>query len=112
LWGSNNSLSLGIVCWVVGGIGLICLIWCHSDNYVWLLDSIFIPGTFDGLSGLISLFVNIYGSSDGVHYGATSIASLAVVGGYTVTCGVMALANSYRKFRAWRDHERQNADVK
>src|SRR6266849_2373716 len=106
-WDSINRLALGIGCCVVGGIGLLWLGLRHSDNYVWLLGSIFIPGIFNGLSGLISTFVNLYGSEDGVDYGATTIATLVITGGCTVICGSLAVIYTVLKIIAVRHHERQ-----
>ncbi|KAF8498106.1 hypothetical protein F5888DRAFT_1803022 [Russula emetica] len=74
-------LTIGFTCCGVGAIGL-CYVWRRfRHNYVWLLSSIFIPGMFSGLSGLISTFVNLYGSQQGVHYGTTTIATIAATGG-------------------------------
>ncbi|KAN0113548.1 hypothetical protein V8E52_007612 [Russula decolorans] len=84
-------LTLGIGCCVVGGIGLLLLVVHHWGNYDWLVGNIFIPGMSDGLAGLISTFVNLYGSGAGVHYGATTIVTLAVTGGCTVICGLLAV---------------------
>jgi hypothetical protein len=67
-----------------------CFLWRHqSHNYVWLLSHIFIPGFLSGLSGLITTFVNVYATQDGV-LGASSIATLAVTGTCTVICGLLA----------------------
>jgi hypothetical protein len=90
LWDSNNRLGLGIGCCVVGGIGLLWLGWRHWDDGAWLVGNIFVPGWSSGLAGLISTFVNLYGSDDSVHYGATTIATLTVTGGFIVICGYVA----------------------
>ena len=52
---------------MVGGIGMCYLqVWCrHGANYAWLVNSIFVPGLPNGLSGLISTFVDIYANKDG-----------------------------------------------
>jgi hypothetical protein len=112
LWGSNNSLGLGITFCTIGGTGLLCLGISHWKNYIWLLNNIFLPGTFNGVSGLISTFVNIYGSGHHVHFGATSIATLAVTGGFTAICGFLALLCTYLKSRAWYVHTLENPNAK
>ena len=80
-------------------------------NCIWLLDSIFIPGMFNGLSGLISTFVNIY-SQNGVKYGTTTIATLAATGGCAVICSGLSLIYWFKKRRVVRDHELENEKLK
>jgi hypothetical protein len=52
---------------------------------------------FIGLSGLISTFVNLYGSQDCVHYGATTIATITVTGGYAVICGLLTIIYTIKR---------------
>ncbi|KAN0114264.1 hypothetical protein V8E52_006914 [Russula decolorans] len=90
-------LVVGFTCCGVGTIGLCLLWWRWAYNYVWLLTRIFIPGMFIGLSGLISTFVNLYGSQDCVHYGATTIATITVTGGYAVICGLLTIIYTIKR---------------
>lgn len=63
---------------------------------------------FSGLSGLISTFVNLYGGPggpNGVHYGATTIATIATIGGYTVICGLLTLIYMFKRRSVKRDHD-------
>jgi hypothetical protein len=103
---------LGFTCCGFGGIGLCLLWWRWSHNYVWLLSSIFIPGMFNGLSGLISTFVNLYGSQDGVHYGRTTIATIAATGGTAAVCGFLTVIYSLKKYLVKRRHDREHAKEK
>jgi hypothetical protein len=112
VWDSIYRLVVGFSSCAFGGIGLCFLWWRWSHNYVWLLGSIFIPGTFSGLSGLISTFVNLYGSQDGVHYGATTIATLAATGGCAVICGFLTAVYSVLKHHVKRRHDREHASAK
>jgi uncharacterized membrane-anchored protein len=112
VWNSIYRLVTGFACSGFGGIGLCYLWWCRRDNYLWLLGSIFIPGMFSGLSGVISTFVNLYGSEDGVHYGATTIATLAVTGGCAVICGFLTVIYSILKYRVKRRHDREHASAR
>jgi len=85
-------------CCGVGGIGM-CFLWLRwSHNYVWLLNSIFIPGLLNGLSGILSTFAGIYGAQKGV-YGTSSIITLAVTGGCTLICGFLTAIYSLWKLR-------------
>jgi len=112
LWDSNDRLTLGIGCCVVGGFGLFLLVVHHWGNYDWLVGNIFIPGMCDGLAGLISTLINIYGSGARVNYGATTIVTLAVTGGCTVICGFLAVICAVLKILAIRHDEHQNAEEK
>jgi len=99
-------LTIGFTCCGVGAIGL-CYVWRRfRHNYVWLLSSIFIPGMFSGLSGLISTFVNLYGSQQGVHYGTTTIATIAATGGYAVICGLLTIIYTIKRHLVKRHHDR------
>jgi hypothetical protein len=91
LWDSNNRLKLGISFCAVGSIGLLCLVWGHWSKYDWLLNNVFIPGMSSGYAGLVSTLVKLYHSGIHVHYDATTIATLAVTGGFAVSCGILAL---------------------
>ena len=46
---------------------------------------------FSGLSGVISTFIGIYGTQQGVHYSGTTIATVAATGGCSVICGFLSL---------------------
>jgi len=87
-------LVVGFSCSALGGIGMCYLWWHHRKNYAWLVDSIFIPASFGGLSGLISTFVDIYANKNGA-YNAASIASVGVTGGCAVISGFLAVICSF-----------------
>jgi hypothetical protein len=109
-------LVIGLVCCGIGAIGLLILWLRWSHNYLWLLSSIFVPGMFSGLSGVISTFVNLYGAqnscdgtTDKVHYGATTIATIATTGGCAAICGFLTVVYTIRKFFVVRHHHRENS---
>jgi hypothetical protein len=83
-----------------------CYLWLrHRTNYAWLVNSIFAPGWLSGLSGLISTFVDIYANNNGA-YKASSIASIAVTGGCTAICGILAAIYSLGLLRRLKkDHD-------
>jgi hypothetical protein len=110
--GTIYRQAVGFASCGIGGIGL-CLLWLRwRHNYVWLLSSIFIPGMFSGLSCLISTFVNLYGSQDGVHYGATTIATLAATGGCAIICGFLTAVYSILKYLVKRHQDREHASAR
>jgi hypothetical protein len=99
VWDAINRLVIAFTCCVIGTIGL-CSLWLKwPHKYAWLLSTIFIPGMFSGLSGVISTIVSIYGSQDGVQYGATTIATVAATGGCSVICGFLAAIHAILKYR-------------
>jgi hypothetical protein len=61
---------------------------------------------FGGLSGLISTFVSLYGSGSGVHYGATTIATIAVTGEYAAICGFLTIIYTFKRHLVKRRHDR------
>jgi hypothetical protein len=63
---------------------------------------------FSGLSGLISTFVNLYGSqgSSGVHYGTPTIATIAATGGYAAICGFLTIIYTIKRHLTKRHHDR------
>ncbi|KAF8463964.1 hypothetical protein DFH94DRAFT_825221 [Russula ochroleuca] len=100
-----RNVPLLVIAFTLCGIGTfgLCLLWLKWwHKYAWLLSTIFIPGMFTGLSGVISTFVNIYGAQEGVHYGATTIATVAATGGCSVICGFLALIHAFLKRREAR----------
>jgi hypothetical protein len=61
---------------------------------------------FSGLSGLISTFVNLYGSGNGVHYGTTTLATIAATGGYATICGFLTMIYTIKKRGVINRHDR------
>ncbi len=66
----------------------------------------FIPGMFNGVSGLISTFVNIYSSHDGIHYDKAIFTTIGAAGGYAVICGFLTMIYTILKFFVKRRHDR------
>jgi hypothetical protein len=61
--------------------------------------------------------VNLYGSGNGVHYGTTTIATIAAIGGYAAICGFLTIVYTIKKHLVKRNHDRisremsENGDV-
>ena len=105
-------LVIAFGCCGIGACGMLLLWWRWAHNYVWLLNSIFVPGVLNGLSGVISTFASIYGVQNGV-YGASSIATLAVTGSCTVICGFLtAIYSLWKLDRVKRRHLREMEQMK
>ena len=107
VWGSTNRLVIAYGCCAFGVCGMCFLWWCQSDNCVWLLRHVFIPGMLNGLSGLVSTLINVYATHNGV-LGAPSIATLAVTGVCIVICGFLATFYWLSVLRPlFRDHQKR-----
>ncbi|KAN0111391.1 hypothetical protein V8E52_008547 [Russula decolorans] len=105
-------LVVGFTCCGVGTIGVFCIWWRWAHNYIWLLTSIFIPGMFIGLSGLVSTFVNLYVLQDCVHYGTTTIATITATGGYALICGFLTIIYTIRKYLVKIRHVRIMQEIR
>lgn len=53
------------VCSGFGAGGMICLYWRWRQNFVWLLNKIFLPGCLNSFAGLISTLINVYSQQGG-----------------------------------------------
>jgi len=103
-------LVIGYACCGVGGAGM-CILWIRwHHNYVWLLNSIFIPGLLNGVSGLLSTFAGIYGAQNG-KYNTASIITLGVTGGCTIISGFLTIIYSIVKHRHMcKEEKMKNGD--
>jgi zinc transporter ZupT len=89
-----------------------CILWHRRrHNFVWLRDSLFVPGMFNGLTGVISTFAAIYGTEDG-SYSLVSKITLGVTGGSMVICAFLAAIYKFWKLHlVKRGHEREMNQV-
>lgn len=88
-----QNVSLFVIAWIccgVGAVGMIRLWWKWNANYIWLLDSIFLPGCLNGLAGVITTIANVFGAQGG-RFTVNSEATLAVTGACTVICGALTV---------------------
>lgn len=112
---SSDALSRLVIafgCSGLGACGMLLFWWRWAHNYVWVLNSIFVPGMLNGLSGVVSTFASIYGAQNGV-YGASSIATLAATGACTVICGILtAIYSLWKLDRVKRRHLHGMAQAK
>ncbi len=105
-------MTVAFGCCAIGALGMLLLWWRWAHNYVWLLNSIFVPGLLNGLSGLISTFASLYGIQKG-QWGASSLATLACTGGCTLICGFLtAIYSLWKLNKVKRRHEHEMARMK
>src|SRR3569833_1878338 len=53
-------LSVALVLSYAGLLGIVWLSIRRRNNYVWLLNKIYLPGVFYGLAGLLTSIVSVY----------------------------------------------------
>lgn len=51
----------------VGVMGSVWLWWKHRQNYVWVVNRIFLPSLLNSVAGLVSTLVNVYSAQDGMY---------------------------------------------
>lgn len=59
-------LYVAAFCSGIGALGMIWMWWRWRENFVWLLNRIFLPGCLNSFAGLISTLINVYSQQDGV----------------------------------------------
>jgi len=95
-------LTVAYCCCAFGAIGMCCLWWLQSHNYIWLISNIFYPVALNGLSGVISALVNIY-TTPSTATGISGIITLTVAGTCTVICCILSSFYWFRMLRPVKD---------
>ncbi|KAJ5084787.1 hypothetical protein NUU61_009366 [Penicillium alfredii] len=68
-------LAMACVLFLLGSMAMGWLFWKYRDNYIWLLNRLFLPTLLNALAGLLTTFINIYTA----HHGDWSIMALLTV---------------------------------
>jgi hypothetical protein len=86
---------------------MIWLWWRWKDNFVWLLNKIFLPGCLNSLAGLISTLINVYSQQSGA-WSITARVTAIVTGSVMVITGCLfAIYNFGILGRVKRRHGRE-----
>lgn len=105
-----NNVPLLVFAWLctgVGGCGMIWLWWRWQNNYIWIVNRIFVPGLLNSFAGVISTLTNVYGSQGGV-FSSSAKSTIIVTGSLTVICGILVLVYQFGLIRNLRlEHERE-----
>ncbi|KAH7915554.1 hypothetical protein BJ138DRAFT_1141585 [Hygrophoropsis aurantiaca] len=105
-----TEVPLYIIAWIctgIGAAGMVWLWWRWMNNYVWVVNRIFVPGLLNSLAGVISTLANIYGSHSGT-FTTTSKSTIIVTGAVTVITGVLTLVYQFWLLRNIKlEHDRQ-----
>lgn len=70
----------------VGSGGMSWLAWRWRRNYIWLLNRVYMPGTLNGLAGLVATVTAVYAQHGG-SWGSAALGALAAQMGVFVGCG-------------------------
>ncbi|KAG5645693.1 hypothetical protein DXG03_005531 [Asterophora parasitica] len=105
-----SHVPLFVIAWVCCGIGaggMIYLWWRWMNNYIWLVNKIFLPGLLNSLAGLISTLANIYGVQHG-EYSTTGKVTIIVTGTSSLICGLTTVFYMLWKIRRVKQaHDRE-----
>ncbi|KAI9048424.1 hypothetical protein LZ554_007260 [Drepanopeziza brunnea f. sp. 'monogermtubi'] len=100
-------LVIAGTCCGVGALGMLWLWWKWRDNYVWLLNRIFLPGCLNSLAGLISSLVGVYTQQRGAWSVTAKITAMVTAGCMLVTGALFGLYNFWILERVKRRHGRE-----
>lgn len=102
-----SLLVIAGVCCGIGALGMSWLWYKWHQNYVWLLNRIFLPGCLNSFAGLISTLVQVYGQQGGA-WSITARVTATVTGSAMVVTGVLfALYNFWILERVKKMHGRE-----
>lgn len=94
-------------CCIVGALGMTWLWFRWRQNYVWLINRIFLPGLLNSIAGIISTVVNVTTSQQG-QWSVTAKVTAIVTGACTgVTLLLFAMYNFWVLKRLKRQHARE-----
>ncbi|KAH6655433.1 hypothetical protein BKA67DRAFT_515420 [Truncatella angustata] len=100
-------LVIAAICCGIGMSGMIWLMIRWRNNYVWLLNRLLLPGTMNGLAGLIGTLVTVYTQQNGSWSISAKVGAI-VEGCSLVICGMMfVFFNNLLLARIKRKHGRE-----
>jgi len=86
---------------------MVWLWWRWRNNYIWILNRIFLPGLLNSLAGIISTLANAFGAQHGT-FSRTARVTIAVTSVVAFVCAVLVLVYSLwvlRRVKAKHDRE-------
>ncbi|KAK2467910.1 hypothetical protein APHAL10511_000205 [Amanita phalloides] len=79
---------IAFLCCGIGAAGMGYFWWRWMNNYVWLVNKIFLPGLLNGFTGVISTLASVYGAQNG-EFSSASKTTIIVTTSTTFICGVL-----------------------
>lgn len=104
-----QNLPLLIVAAVACGLGALGLLWLTfrwRNNYIWLLNRIFLPSTTNALAGLISSLITVYTQNNG-EWSLMAKVTAAVEAGDLVICGSLFVVSTIMLKWVKRKHRKE-----
>ncbi|KIK01188.1 hypothetical protein K443DRAFT_99177 [Laccaria amethystina LaAM-08-1] len=108
--GAVAHVPLFVIAWVccgIGAVGMVWLWWRWRNNYIWILNRIFLPGLLNSLAGIISTLANAFGAQHGT-FSRTARVTIAVTSVVAFVCAVLVLVYSLwvlRRVKVKHDRE-------
>lgn len=94
-----KNVPLFVIAWIccgIGAVGMCWLWWRWMNNYVWLVNRIFLPGLLNAFAGIISTLVGVYGQQN-KQFSTTSKITIVVTTAVAVICGGLTGIYSFWK---------------
>lgn len=99
-----SLLTVATLCCAVGSLGTLWLSLRWKNNYVWLLNKLYMPGALNALAGLISTLTIIYSQHGGI-WSVTARAAVSIEVVTLSTClGLFTLYNYLLLERVKQQH--------
>lgn len=99
------------VCCGLGAFGMICFWIRWRNNYVWICNRVFLPGTLHALAGLLSTLINVY-TAQQKQWSITARVSAIVEGACLGICGALfALYSGWVLERVKKRHNKEFGQI-
>jgi hypothetical protein len=106
---NTGLIIIAGVCCGIGALGMIWLWWRWRQNYVWLLNKIFLPGCLNSLAGLISTLINVYTQQNGKWSVTAEVTAIATGSCMVILAVLFLIYNLWVLERVKRSHGREMA---
>ncbi|KAF9004587.1 hypothetical protein BDQ17DRAFT_400427 [Cyathus striatus] len=97
---------IAFLCSGIGAAGMCYLWWRWRNNYIWLVNQIFLPGLLNSLAGVISTLANVFGVQHG-EFSTTGKVTIIVT---TITAGISGILTLFYSLwllrRVKKEHDR------
>ncbi|KAF4207310.1 hypothetical protein CNMCM8927_003584 [Aspergillus lentulus] len=103
----QNPPLLAIACFlmVLGSVMISWLTWERKENYIWLINRLFIPVLLNAIAGLLTTFVNVYTAQNG-EWSIMAVLTVVVTGVSTAVSLSLTIIYKFGKLeRVKREHE-------
>ncbi|KAF4182504.1 hypothetical protein CNMCM8694_006752 [Aspergillus lentulus] len=103
----QNPPLLAIACFlmVLGSVIISWLTWERKENYIWLVNRLFIPVLLNAIAGLLTTFVNVYTAQNG-EWSIMAVVTVIVTGISTAVSLSLTIIYKFGKLeRVKREHE-------